>query len=112
MGHTLPKAEPVARIFAVTDGRLTASSFAGSNVITVKRESDGVFAILKNLHKGNGVNVAWILLLDTIAGGLVTMSVTGILLWSRLHGTRLTALALITCSSLWAIAAALPGFKL
>ena len=56
---------------------------------------------------GTGANVAWVLLVDTLAGGLIVMSLTGMLLWSRLHGTRLTALAIglgsvvVTLSLAW-----------
>jgi hypothetical protein len=38
---------------------------------------------------------AWILLTDTLAGGILVLAVTGTLLWSRLHGPRLMAAALI-----------------
>lgn len=46
------------------------------------------------MHKGSGLGVAWVLLIDTIAGALIAMSITGVLLWSRLHGPRLLAAAL------------------
>ncbi len=38
---------------------------------------------------------AWILLTDTLAGALLILAITGILLWSRLHGPRLLAAGLI-----------------
>ena len=38
---------------------------------------------------------AWILLTDTLAGGLLILAITGTLLWSRLHGPRLVAAGLI-----------------
>ena len=40
------------------------------------------------------MGVAWILLADTIAGSFIILSLTGILLWTRLHGPRLLAAAL------------------
>lgn len=39
----------------------------------------------------SGMGVAWILLADTIAGSFIILSLTGILLWTRLHGPRLLA---------------------
>ena len=53
-----------------------------------------VFAFLNRLHMASGMGVAWILLADTIAGSFIILSLTGILLWTRLHGPRLLAAAL------------------
>ena len=48
-----------------------------------------------------GASAAWILLTDTLAGALIMLSITGLLLWTKLHGSRLLALGLIgTCTSL------------
>jgi uncharacterized protein len=61
---------------------------------------------LKNLHKGTGVGIAWILFIDTIAGALIAMAITGFLLWSRLHGGRLLAGSLLIGSATlasWAV---------
>ena len=49
---------------------------------------------LNRLHMASGMGVAWILLADTIAGSFIILSLTGILLWTRLHGPRLLAAAL------------------
>jgi hypothetical protein len=43
------------------------------------------------------------LLVDTLAGGLLALALTGMLLWSRLHGPRLLALGLASGSALLAI---------
>jgi hypothetical protein len=40
----------------------------------------------------------WVLFIDTMAGGLVAMALTGALLWSRLHGPRLAALGIVLAS--------------
>lgn len=110
LGRELPAAEKLARSFNLVDGRVTVSIFPGSSAVTVKREAVGVLSILKNLHLGSGLGVGWILLIDTIAGALITMSLTGVLLWSRLHGRRLLAAAIAGGSLLWALAAAIPAF--
>ena len=49
-----------------------------------------MFAFITRLHKGVGMGVGWVLLADTLAGGLVFLSLTGLLLWTKLHGSRLT----------------------
>jgi hypothetical protein len=86
------------------------STFPGSPAISVKREAVGLLSVLKNLHLGSGLGVGWILLIDTIAGALITMSVTGVLLWSRLHGRRLAAVGIAGGSLMWALSAAVPAF--
>ena len=71
-----------------------AEYWSGNRFVTVIRGAGNVFALLTNMHKGVGMNAAWILLADTLAGGLILLSLTGILLWTRLHGGRLAAAGL------------------
>ena len=47
-----------------------------------------------------GVSAFWVLLSDTIAGGMIVLSVTGLLLWSRLHTIRLAAVGVSTAALL------------
>ncbi len=110
LGHTLPQAARLARAFTLVNGRVTVSTVPGSNVVGIRREATGLLAIMKALHLGSGLGVAWILLIDTIAGALVTMSLTGVLLWSRLHGRRLVAVAIAGGCLVWALAATIPAF--
>jgi len=110
MGRALPEAKTWARVYNLPDTRVTVEHVPGSNAVSVKREAVGVLGTIKNLHKGTGVSVAWVLLIDTIAGALIAMSLTGFLLWSRLHGTRLLAGALAGGSLAWALAASIPSF--
>jgi hypothetical protein len=110
LGRELPAAEKLVRSFNLVDGRVVVSTFPGSPAISVKREAVGLLSVLKNLHLGSGLGVGWILLIDTIAGALITMSVTGVLLWSRLHGRRLAAVGIAGGSLMWALSAAVPAF--
>jgi hypothetical protein len=71
-----------------------AEYWPGNRFVTVKRGSGNLFALLTNLHKGVGMGIGWVLLADTLAGGLIVLSLTGILLWTRLHGGRLAAAGL------------------
>ena len=83
------------RVFFATPARtLNVEYWKGNAYATVKRQDPNAWALLTRLHMGTGANVAWVLLVDTLAGGLIVMSLTGMLLWSRLHGTRLTALGI------------------
>ncbi|MES2935964.1 MAG: PepSY-associated TM helix domain-containing protein [Pseudomonadota bacterium] len=75
--------------------------WVGNNFVTVKRNDNNVFATLNNMHKGTGSGIGWILLADTLAGSIILLSVTGVLLWALVNrrrmvgaGIGLTALAL------------------
>jgi len=69
---------------------ISAEYWSGNAYVSIKRQDANAFAFLTRLHKGVGVGVGWILLADTLAGGLVFLSLTGLLLWTKLHGSRLT----------------------
>ena len=110
LGQTLPEAPSLVRVFTLPDAKLTVTHFPGSAAVSVKREALGLLGTIKNLHKGVGLGIAWVLLIDTIAGALVTMSVTGFLLWSRLHGSRLAAGVMAGGALAWALVATVPFF--
>jgi hypothetical protein len=109
MGKDVKAADVWTQAFTMPDAKVTVTYVPGANHVTAKRENTGFLGTLKNMHKGTGLPVAWVLLIDTIAGALITMALTGFLLWSRLHGTRLLAGALVSGSLIWAIAAAAPA---
>ncbi|MEP6784688.1 MAG: PepSY-associated TM helix domain-containing protein [Sphingomonadales bacterium] len=109
MGKDMKAAEIWTQAFTMPDAKVTVTYVPGSNHATAKRENVGFLGTLKNMHKGTGLPVAWVLLIDTIAGALITMALTGFLLWSRLHGTRLLAGTLVSGSLIWAITAAFPA---
>jgi hypothetical protein len=73
---------------------MQAEYWEGNAYVSVKQGEGNLFAVLTNLHKGAGMGVGWVLLADTLAGGLVLLSLTGTLLWTRLHGNRLAAAGL------------------
>lgn len=73
---------------------VNAEYWEGNAFVTVKQGEGNLLTTLNNLHKGVGMNVAWVLLVDTLAGALLILSMTGILLWTRLHGPRIAAAGL------------------
>jgi uncharacterized protein len=108
MGKSLPQVEKWTRSFMLPDTKVTVDYVPGAPSITVRHEALGMLAAIKNLHKGVGVGVAWVLLIDTIAGALIAMSLTGFLLWTRLHGSRLLAGGIAGGSLTWALVALWP----
>ena len=73
---------------------LQVEYWQGNAFVSVKQGESNFLSILTNLHKGAGMGVSWVLLVDTLAGGLIMLSLTGTLMWTRLHGTRLAAAGL------------------
>jgi hypothetical protein len=108
MGKDVSQAQKWTRTFNMPDARVTVDYVPGANHVTAKRENNGFLGTIKNLHKGVGLPVAWVLFIDTIAGALITMALTGFLLWTRLHGPRLLAGGLAGGALAWAVAAAYP----
>jgi len=74
---------------------MQAEYWEGNAFVTVKQGEGNTLSVLTNLHKGTGMGVGWVLLVDTLAGGLILLSLTGTLLWTRLHGKRLAAAGLV-----------------
>lgn len=77
---------------------ISAEYWSGNSYVSVKRQDANAFAFLTRLHKGVGMGVSWVLLADTLAGGLVFLSLSGLLLWTRLHSNRLTMAGLALTS--------------
>ena len=66
-----------------------ADWWVGNSFITLKRSDNNFFAVLTNLHKGVGMGVAWVLLADTLAGSIILLSLSGVLLWTQLNRRRM-----------------------
>lgn len=76
--------------FARPGGSVQADYWVGNRYVTVKRGENNVFAFLSNLHKGVGLGVGWVLLIDTLAGSIIVLSITGTLLWFGMNRRRQT----------------------
>ncbi|OZI20183.1 peptidase [Bordetella genomosp. 9] len=75
-----------------------AEYWAGAGQVSVRRMEPGLLATLENLHRANGVTAAWVLIADTIAGGMVLLSITGVLLWTGLNRRRTVGAAILGVS--------------
>lgn len=109
MGQEVRQAEVWKQSFNAANGVLDVEYVAGSASVKATRSEQNFAGFLKNLHKGVGMSWVWILFIDTIAGALIAMSLTGALLWSRLHGPRLAALGIVGVSLGIALFAAWPN---
>lgn len=61
----------------------------GSRVVDVETQDATAWGVLLRLHTGSGAATTWVLLADTIAGALMILTLSGVLLWSKLRTPRL-----------------------
>jgi hypothetical protein len=69
-------------------------AWAGNRSVSVRRVDNGLLGTLMNLHKGVGMPAAWVLLVDTLAGSLILLSISGVALWLLTHRRRVVGLSL------------------
>jgi hypothetical protein len=79
-----------------------AEYFVGNRFVSLNHLDATPIGTLTRLHMSTGVSAFWVLLSDTIAGSLILLSVTGLLLWTQLHRVRtitvLTSIAALLAS--------------
>ncbi len=76
-----------------------AEYLVGNQFVSIKRQDANSFAFLSRLHKGTGMNAGWILLIDSLAGALIMLCITGTLLWTKMRKSRLISAGLIAGSA-------------
>ena len=93
-GTTLPAAE-VWRVGLEGHHRWVLATYTpGDRSVKLQLRVAGFLETLKRLHKSEAGSRGWVLVADGVAGMLLFMSLSGMLLWSRLAGPRLLALGL------------------
>lgn len=96
--------------FTGPNGTFLVEYAEGASTVKATRTAQNFWGLIKNLHKGAGLGILWVLFIDLTAGALITMSLTGALLWSQLHGPRLLGIGIVTASLLLGLFASLPSF--
>ena len=66
----------------------------GNEYIEITRTERGFFNTLNRLHRGNGAQLGWTLIGDAFSGALIVLAISGVLLWSRMDGSRVLAIGL------------------
>ena len=67
---------------------------AGNEYIEITRTERGFLNTVNRLHRGNGAQLGWTLIGDAFSGALIVLAISGVLLWSRMDGSRLLAIGL------------------
>ena len=70
---------------------VNAEYFVGNRYLKLDLADATPIGTLTRLHMSAGAGVFWILLSDTIAGSMILLSITGLLLWTQLHTVRTVA---------------------
>ena len=70
---------------------VSAEYFVGNRFVKLDQLDATPIGTLMRLHTAVGASAFWVLLSDTIAGCLVLLSITGLLLWTQLHTVRTIA---------------------
>lgn len=80
--------------FNTPQAQVQADWWVGNRSLGVRRTDDGLVATLTNLHKGTGMSTPWILLVDTLAGSLILLSLSGLSLWMLTRRKRTLGIAI------------------
>ncbi|MBS0520831.1 MAG: PepSY-associated TM helix domain-containing protein [Proteobacteria bacterium] len=99
-GGTGPLTQPERWSFALggPDHLVQVEYWRGNRSISVRTVSNGFIATLTNLHKGVAMPIPWILLVDTMAGSLIFLSVSGLILWWETNRRRQLGIAIFGVS--------------
>jgi hypothetical protein len=80
-GKALVQPERWLFSFGGPDKLVQADYWKGNRTVGVTTTRNGFAATIANFHKGVGMPVAWILLVDTLVGSMIFLSISGVLIW-------------------------------
>lgn len=70
-----------------------ADYWAGDRTVTVTHADANLIATLTRLHQAIGVGALWVVVADAIAGSLILLALSGLLMWSQLRPWRLASIS-------------------
>ncbi|MFZ5783823.1 MAG: PepSY-associated TM helix domain-containing protein [Pseudomonadota bacterium] len=99
-GEGMPPMQPErwTFVFGGPNKVMQVEYWAGNRTASVRTTENGFVATLTNLHKGATMPVPWILLIDTMAGALIFLSVSGAILWWETHRRRVAGIVIFGLS--------------
>lgn len=89
-----------------------AEYWVGNKSLSVRTTQNGVVATMTNLHKGTAMPVPWILLIDTLAGSMIFLSVSGVVLWWETHRKRAVGITIFAVAVAATVALAVSPLQL
>ncbi len=85
--------------FGGPNATILVDAWVGNRSVSVRRTDNGFLGTLQNLHKGTGMTVPWILLVDTLAGSMIFLSLSGVLLWALTSRRRMVGTLIFMLSA-------------
>ena len=82
-GQAAMQAERWAFVFGTPNKVMQVEYWFGNRSASVRTTRNGFIATLINLHKGTTMPAPWILLIDTLAGAMIFLSISGAILGGR-----------------------------
>ena len=89
-----------------------AEYWVGNRSLSVRTTQNGFVATLTNLHKGTTMPVPWILLIDTLAGSMIFLSISGVILWWESHRKRAVGITIFAVAVAATVALAVSPLQL
>lgn len=89
LSKTLMQPARWSAVFSTPQTNIQAEYWVGNGFVSVRRGDNNVLATLSNFHKGSGMSIGWILLVDTLAGSIILLSLSGVVLWMSSNRRRL-----------------------
>jgi hypothetical protein len=105
--HETVQPEHWQLMFASPNENVSVEYWVGNDYATMKRTNNSLLATLTNLHKGVGMSIGWVLFIDTFAGALILLSLTGVLLWTELNRRKTVGAVLLIASIVVAVSVGL-----
>lgn len=94
-------------MFSAPHESVAVEYWVGNDYVTLKRNDNSLLATITNFHKGVGMSIGWVLFVDTFAGALILLSLTGVLLWTELNKRKTVGAVLVIGSIIVAVCAGL-----
>ena len=99
-GESRPAMQPErwTFVFGGPNKVMQVEYWVGNRSAGLRTTENGFIATLTNLHKGTTMPVPWILLVDTLAGAMIFLSISGVVLWWETHRRRLAGIMIFGIS--------------
>jgi uncharacterized protein len=89
-GRELLEPERWTVILNSPERNVNAEFYPGNRFVKLTQNDATLVGTLTRLHMATGVDAFWVLLSDTIAGALIVLSITGLLMWTQLSRAKTT----------------------
>ena len=96
---TLMQPEHWVFSFGGPNEMIQADYWRGNQSVGITTTANGILATLNNMHKGTGMSVPWILLVDTLAGSMIFLSLSGVFLWMQTNRKRVVGVVIFSVAA-------------